>query len=111
MIQQGISQEVYCHRYIYDSEVFHITALNVLQTVLDITGRGQATILMKIDPGDSHYLQLTVDGNVIVANRPINFQNLSQHIGVYNFQHSLLVEHRNAGGAVDTQILVSYCVN
>ena len=112
-VQQGISQEVYCHRYIYDSEAWHQTILAGLQTVLDITGRGKATVLKcKFGDIESHYVKITVDGNVIINDRRLaRYADSPGNYGTYDFNYSFKVEHRNIGGINMVEIVVSYCVN
>ena len=110
-LQQGISQEVYCHRYIYDSEAFHSTVLNVFQTVLNVTGRGKANVFSaRYANGEDHYMRITVDGNIVVNDRVVKFyQNIGVIIGVYDFNISFQVEHRSLGGVNPVNTLISYC--
>ena len=111
-VQQGISQEVYCHRYIYDSEVYHATILAVLQTALDIAGRGKAQIIRAQGAAnESQYLKVTIDGNVVVNDRMMcNSNNVLGFYGIYAFNSSLKVEHRTTGGVNSVTLLISYCV-
>ena len=111
-LQQGISQEVYCHRYIYDSEAYHSTALNILQTALNVTGRGKASILRIMGAVDeTHNLKVTVDGNVIINNRAIgSYIKVGVFCGIFEFNNSLLIEHKSSGGVNDVRLVVSYCV-
>ena len=111
-VQEGISQEVYCHRYIYDSEVYHTTANIALTEVLNITGRGQVSICHR-GVHASHFIRVTVDGNIIINNREIaGWSELGIFfLSLYNFNNSLVIEHRNNDGVTDVRVLLSYCVN
>ena len=108
-LQQGISQEVYCHRYIYDSEAYHTTANAVLQTALNVTGRGKAQIQRVQITGCNASVRITVDGIIVVDNRAINFSGM--FYGIFDFNTSLLVEHRSHDGLTNVAVLISYCVN
>ena len=113
MIQQGISQEVYCHRYIYDSEAFHSTILNAWQEALNVTGRGKASVISpKRNVGESHGVRITVDGNVVINGRFLSTrENNAYFYGVYDFNVSFQFEHRNIGGVNEVSVVISYCVN
>ena len=112
-LQQGISQEVYCHRYIYDTEAYHQTTLNVLQTALDITGRGKASVLKVCGTVDEfQYLRITIDGNIVLNDRQISaYHRYAGIFGIFDFNTSFKVEQRNAGGVNAVRIGISYCVN
>ena len=113
MTQIGIYPEVNCYRYIYDSEAYHATVNNAFQTVLDVTGRGKASVFSpKRNVGESQAIRITVDGNVVINQRFMSTrENNSYFYGTYDFNLSFKFEHRNVGGVNEISIVIPYCVN
>ena len=113
-LQQGISQEVYCHRYIYDTEVYHTTTSNVFQVVLNITGRGKAQVGRPTFPGNAvQRVRITVDGNIVINDRALgqSGSDFGALYGIFDFNSSFLLEQRSADGINRVDIISSYCVS
>jgi hypothetical protein len=99
---------------VYTAAAAHThTGNNTYQTVLNIaaTHYGQAMVFMQMDPAESigtHYLRVTVDGVVVVTDLLMLLKTgLGVFFGgIYNFNSSLLIEHKSEKQPI---CRVAYC--
>jgi len=113
-IQEGVKEDAYAYRHIYNSEAYHSTNNAVLQTALNITGRAKASVPSGEFPANPtvHGLRITVDGNIVINDRSMHSRvDTGGFYGVFDFDNSLVVEHRAANGVDNVDLIISYIVN
>lgn len=97
----------------YDSEVYHQVTVAVLTTVLNAAGRGKVLVKeLMVRGAETHYIKITVDGNVVVNDRFYGEGGAYEYgvIGVFDFNQSILIEHRTSAAATNVDLLLSYYV-
>ncbi len=102
---------------VYDSETLHTTTATTLQTVVDLTGAGQAQVAIKITYNSATYswcmMKITLDGNVIVNDRDIVHQYTTYNRNIeatleYEWSVGFKLEVRNDITSGSIQTVVSY---